>query len=295
MPDLDREALLFRIKAGKCTPFLGAGATHGLIDGADRIASCWAKAEGYPLRECDLQRVTQFLAIRGGDATVPKDKMCSYIESSLKAVDVKEWLARPDNPVAILASLPLPVYITTNYDDLMMTALESAGKKPRLELCRWNRAVAGLESVFDRKSRFAPTPETPLVYHLHGHVSMPDSLVLTEDDYVDFLVNLAKDENLLPPRVKEAIAGSSLLFVGYKLADINFRVLFRGLLSSMEGVLRKVSIAVQLPPDGYSEDELGNVRAYLASYFEKTNVKVHWSDASLFLAELKEQWKEFRQ
>ena len=37
------------------------------------------------------------------------------------------------------------------------------------------------------------------------------------------------------------------MFVGYSLADINFRVLFRGLRGNLAASLKKLSVAVQLP------------------------------------------------
>jgi SIR2-like protein len=293
VPELDWDSLLQRIRGGKCTPFLGAGATHGLLPGGDTIAKDWAKAEKYPLRECDLARVSQFIAVdKGGDAGIPKERMCTLIEKALNKIDLKQWLSQPDNPIAVLAELPLPVYLTTNYDSLMFEALRLAGKKPRIELCRWNRAVAKLDSVFDRKAKFVASPETPIVYHLHGHTSVPDSLVLTEDDYFDFLLAVAKDEKLLPPRIGEAISSTSLLFVGYRLADVNFRVLFRGLISSMEGVLRKMSVAVQLPPHDYAPEELKNVQDYLDRYFEQTKVRVYWGDAGEFMREVQRRFRE---
>ena len=47
-----------------------------------------------------------------------------------------------DEPHAVLAELPLPIYITTNYDDFMAAALRRAGKEPRREICRWNSSPA---------------------------------------------------------------------------------------------------------------------------------------------------------
>ena len=38
----------------------------------------------------------------------------------------------------------------------------------------------------------------PLVYHFHGHVNELNSMVVTEDDYLDFLANLAEDKKLIP-------------------------------------------------------------------------------------------------
>ena len=42
--------------------------------------------------------------------------------------------------------------------------------------------------------------------------------MLTEDDYLDFLVAVSRDEELLPHQIQRALAGTSLLFVGYRLA-----------------------------------------------------------------------------
>lgn len=284
--------LLQRIRAGACTPFLGAGATHGLLPDAGKIADDWAEGADhkYPLRERDLARVSQFLAVVIGDAAVPKERMCTLINEAMKGIDLKAWLAQPGNPISVLAELPLPVYLTTNYDSLMSEALRLAGKEPRIELCRWNRAVAKINSVFDRKSKFVASVQTPLVYHLHGHVSVPDSLVLTEDDYFDFMLALGKDEKLLPPTIQDAIS-NTVLFVGYRLADVNFRVLFRGLLSSMEGTVQKQSVAVQLPPTDYAPEELKNVQAYLDRYFEQTKVRVCWRDAGKFMHELRRRFR----
>ena len=74
-----------------------------------------------------------------------------------------------------------------------------------------------------------PTQANPVVFHLHGHYDVPESLVLTEDDYLDFLVAVSRDDGLLPHQIQKALAGASLLFLGYRLADWNFRVIHRGL------------------------------------------------------------------
>ena len=60
----DWNTLLRRIKVGKCTPFLGAGACAGTLPLGSMIAQDWAKKHGYPLEDCkDLVRVAQFLAV----------------------------------------------------------------------------------------------------------------------------------------------------------------------------------------------------------------------------------------
>jgi hypothetical protein len=126
----------------------------------------------------------------------------------------------------------------------MYLALKNRGRDPKRELCRWNQFVE-LEETSVFKSGYTPTAANPLVYHLHGHYDLPQSLVLTEDDYLDFLVHLSRDQALLPPAVQRALAGTSLLFIGYSLSDWNFRVLFRGLVGSLGASLGYTSVAVQ--------------------------------------------------
>ena len=68
----------------------------------------------------------------------------------------------------------------------------------------------------------------PLVYHLHGEIDNPQSMVLTEDDYLSFIVNLSVNiDKLFPAGIRTAIASSSMIFIGYSLSDWNLRIIFR--------------------------------------------------------------------
>ncbi len=61
----DWDLLLRRIKAGKCTPFRGAGACYGVLPLGSHITQEWAEEHDYPLEDCrDLARVAQFLAVQ---------------------------------------------------------------------------------------------------------------------------------------------------------------------------------------------------------------------------------------
>jgi hypothetical protein len=42
------------------------------------------------------------------------------------------------------------------------------------------------KSRFNPEQFFRPTDDSPVVYHLHGHYSLLESMVLTENDYLDF-------------------------------------------------------------------------------------------------------------
>lgn len=303
------EALLRRIDTGNCTPFLGAGVNAGILPTGGKIARKWAQDNDYPLDDpADLARVAQFLAI--DDPMAPKDKILAELDGALKewldGADVKKFLTADDQPLGVLADLPIPVYLTTNYDDLMVRALRlrkhnNKKKTPQRELCSWNRYIREQregKSLFDSPGGYEPTPEAPVVFHLHGHNGLPQSLVLTECDYLDFLVNVTRDQQkVLPARIQQALAASSLLFIGYSLADWSFRVLLRGVVESIGSSQRRASVAVQLPPEvPFARREA--VQKYLARYFGaigNVTVSVEWCDAREFAAELREKWEKFKQ
>jgi hypothetical protein len=289
----DWERLLGRIRDGKCTPFLGAGACFGTLPLGRDIAEQWAKEFDFPLGEedsTDLMRVAQFLAI-DQDPMFPKERIAAQI----KSVKQRPNFQAKDEPHGILADMPLPVYITTNYDDFMVQALKDAGKKPKQEICRWNKYVKDQTSVFD-DATFEPDLTNPVVFHFHGHAQIPESLVLTEDDYLDFLVNISRDQLLLPPRIQRALTGASLLFIGYRIADWNFRVLFRSLVGYLEKALYRGHVSVQIFPLG---DEVLTAKKekaleYLDKYFSKLETRVYWGTSQEFTAELGQRWEEFK-
>jgi hypothetical protein len=295
LEEKDWNLILERIKVGKCTPFLGAGACAGTLPLGGTIAEEWAQKYGYPLDDCaDLVRVAQFLAIEV-DPMFPKENLLGQFEKKLKQNGPPDFKDKYE-PHSVLAALPLPVYMTTNYDDFMVQALKNNNKKPKRELCKWNNFIEDFPSVWDDEQGFDPTPYDPIVFHLHGHNEVPESIVLTEDDYLDFLVNISRDQALLPPRIQRALTGTSLLFIGYSLADWNFRVLFRGLIFSTERSLRRVSISVQLPPIESNKSNLTVQKAqkYLDKYFGRIDIKVYWGTAQEFMKELRQRWEEFK-
>ena len=288
LEDRDWDSLLRRIKAGSCTPFLGAGACAGFIPLGSEIAQEWARNHDYPLSDpWDLARVAQCLAVKR-DPMFPKEE----IVSRLRNVVPPDFDA-PGEPHGVLADLPLPIYITTNYDNFMTRALRGRHRNPSRELCRWNSLVRDWPSVFDPGSGIEVGVANPVVFHLHGHDEVPESLVLTEDDYLDFLVNISRDPQIIPRRIEKALTNTSLLFIGYRLADWDFRVLFRGLIGSLERSLGRIRIAVQLAPEpppieGITQDQ---VLAYLEEYLNRDDVRVYWGEACDFVQELKTRWE----
>ncbi len=288
-------SLLRSIKDGNCTPFLGSGIYSGVLPSRSDIAKDWADKYGYPLDNPHrLSRVAQFLSM-DVNFMFPRQELAE----KFKVVNPSD-LAKLNELHRILADLPLPIYITTNYDDFMVQALNHHEyKSPIQELCRWNDFIKNQSSIFKTTPGFRPTPEEPIVFHLYGYLrkgsdALPESLVLTEDDYLNFLVEVSKNGDLLPPRIQESLARTSLLFLGYRVTDWDFRILLHIVGSYLKKSLYQGGhICVQLVPEGDEFSDSEKAKQYLDSYFDDLDIRVYWGTYREFITELGDRWRKF--
>ncbi len=296
--------LIGLIDEKKCTPFIGAGAC--VFKGEDGepwlplgrdIAKKWTEKYGYPFDDSgELARVAQFMAIENGDDMHPKN----ILRQEFRKRDPPDFSKEQykNTPHAVLADLDLPIYITSNYDGLMESALKSRGKVPISEFCRWNgyAKAAGIESYFDKNKRYKPSITNPLVYHLHGDFNIPQSMVLTERDYLDFIVYLNREDEKksLPSFIRQALASTSLLFIGYSMEDISFRVIFQGVMNQIGTRFQNISIAVQLPPR-ITPERQERAQGYLDKYTKNMfKVNVYWGDINDFILDLHKRWENYK-
>jgi hypothetical protein len=345
-------ALVNEIRKRKCTPILGPGLSDQLLGSRQEIAQRWAKNFHFPMAphyRDDLPQVAQYLSVNQSHE-FPRDELGQYLRAALvdgygdqlpesyRGLAVEDlplnrlmsdvWRIRypegTQDPYAVLAQLPLPLYVTVQPWNLLAEALRAQGKDPQVEPCRWKRlddddpwgdsghmdtedwaftveedsakrlAAAGAgwpTSVFDRDRSYRPDGQRPLVYHLFGHLARPRSLVLTEDDYFDFLIGVTRDKDLVPVGVRRAFADSSLMFLGFRLDEWDFRVLFRSIVNQ-EGDRRKehTHVAVQIDPEEGRTIEPDRARRYLETYFQGSNITIYWGSTESFIKELHDAW-----
>jgi hypothetical protein len=197
----------------------------------------------------------------------------------------------PNEVHNVLASLDLPLYLTTNVDSCMTEALAAKGREPSREICPWNENLDGTPSSFEDDPNYEPTGEAPLVYHLFGNDQAVDSLVLTEDNYLDFLVQTAAEPERIPSYVWAALTNSSLMFIGYSLNDWEFRVVMRGLVATRQQRRRFKHVAVQLELADMEATDTEAVQSFLQEYFLGAEINVYWGSLPQFVAELREHWE----
>ncbi len=191
------------------------------------------------------------------------------------------------DPYLLLASFDLPIYITTSAHDFMEQALRRNGKTPRSEICRWKPDLDTIPSELD--ADYDPGDERyqnePLVYHLYGSDRYPESLVLTEDDYMQFLVatsqNVGRKTDAVYWRVRQAMSDSSLLLLGYHLETWELRSLFWGLIVPRTQKLAG-AVNIQLEPSKLE-------RLYLERYMDEYHqLEVYWGNVETALWEIRQ-------
>ncbi len=223
-------------------------------------------------------------------------------DASLSAVAAAaNWGAESSRQIegeihGVLADLHLPLYITTNCDNFVKLALEQRLQKPvRSCVVDWRKPLQpdAARPHFD----FDPpaTADDPVVLQLFGSDADLLSLVVTEDDYLDYLARIARDfEYLLPTSVHAALASTTLLFLGYRLEDLDLKIILRGLLPKLDlerwGMLH---VAVQIedtPEDPAKQREMVQ---YLERYFSRSRIDVYWGSTQQFVADLHVRWQEY--
>jgi len=296
------------VRQGRSVPILGPDVGEHLYGTARERADRLAAAHGFPLEphdRSDLAKVTQYLSITES-RQYARDAVADQLKAEIRrrhpalADEPKLFEAvvksrtGDDDPFRILAGLEAPIYVTASADPVLLLSLLAAGRKPKPLYCKWRKTRDNhpAEPPYDG----VPQPESPVVYYPFGvsRKGEEDSLVLTEDDFLDYLI-AAADYKLIPTVVRGTLVRSSLLFLGFTLDDLAFRVLFR-LIMSLDGSSQLgdyAHVGVQVDPEAHSLIDVERARDYLAQYFgtgrDTPRIDIYWGTTADFLKELRDQ------
>lgn len=302
-----------KMAEGDCTPVLGSGiASEIFLPQRHELAQNWVKRRQMPITHethNDLAKVAQYLSVASGP-DMPHTELRSFLRADLRTKYAKSmpelnwneplvniirhvWERRrdqlgDDEPYTILASLELPIYVTTSWTNLLETALTEIGHKPEVRSFDW------LRDRFEEDELPEPTSEHPLVYHVFGSLDRPSTIVLTEDDYFAWLRTWmrrldADKTDSIPGPVKKALTDSSLLFLGYRLDDWEFRIMFQSVKSFAGTYLhsRHGHVGVQLRPETATVDPEAALD-YLERYLSGDYVNIYWGSSRQFLQDLRD-------
>jgi hypothetical protein len=319
--DFDKwPAIISNIQDDECTPILGPGMYESLLGTMQQMAQSLSTEFNFPLSTFlsdSMPDVAQYISVNQDFPTLKK-RFLTLLRLSLQkrfSADLPDELKvptaklldlftaggakarerNPNEPHKVLANLPIRIYITTNYDNLMADALKEAGKAPEVVICPWSDRFE-VDSVYTNDPDYLPTVERPLVYHLFGHLSEPDSMVLTEDDYFEFLTGFTSNKKrspwVIPPAVLRAVNDAGLLILGFRLDDWTFRALFRTIKNQTGAQSGRghSHVGVQIALDDTRNQNPTRARQYFEKYFDQTEINLYWGNSQDFLADLAKHW-----
>ncbi len=212
-----------RIHEGNCVLLLGPGAStdrngapeiplHQRL--AKELASSLSREQKKDLNPEDLRHVAQVWFEKNKNLTGLQDQVVDFY---------RQFSGQTTDFHRMLAALPFRFCVTTTPDDFLFNALVEAQKEPSRDWYNFRR---------QRTVRVAdPSVHQPLVYHLYGHPHDPGSLVITENDLIDFLTCvIRKDPHLSQTLTAEICrSDSTCLFMDLGFKNWYLRVLMRSL------------------------------------------------------------------
>jgi len=269
MPTLEPPYTLIRdaLRESRVIPFLGAGASLGARDqiaaradaftalpSASELAQYLADKTEFPAGEpLDLAKVAEYYDVVGGRDPLHRE-LHKIFNRDFPITPLHTFLAD------VAASTPLLI-VTTNYDDLIERALAAKNcaydcviytTNPTIgeRVLWWQPGAAEPEQINPNKLDLH-LEKNSIVYKMHGTVDRRDAerdqYVITEDDYVDFLVRMTKNK-AIPAIFAEAFQTRHFLFLGYGLRDWNLRVVLNRIEKDLRRPKNIKSWAIQKDP-----------------------------------------------
>lgn len=296
-----------KLAGGRMIPFLGAGANlcdrgdepwengRPFMPNGSELAGYLAARGRYPdAGEHDLMRVSQYVGAARGE-----DELYFYLRevfgSDYRPTSLHRLLARTARLLAETGK-PQLLAVTTNYDDLLETALAEEGltydvvwyeaKQNAAAHGRFlHRAPGKKPKAIPRPNKYAGLPivlEHPAVLKLHGCLiresPTDDSYVVTEDSYIDYLSGGDVGAQI-PIALWQRMTSSSLLFLGYSLNDWNLRVILNRIWGTRKLIAK--SWAIQREP---TDPKVSEIERTL--WDARENVDLVYCELSAYVQEL---------
>jgi hypothetical protein len=190
-------ALSKELDEGNLAIFAGAGFSRaaGYVDWKNLLRPIADDLDLDVEKEWDLVTLAQYHAnVNHANRAKINQLLVSEFSRNLK----------PTENHRILARLPIATFWTTNYDNLIETALVDDGKVPDIKYTKEHLATT-------RPHRDA------IVYKMHGDAAHPDKAILIRDDYERYHIKMAPFITAL----SGDLVSKTFLFLGFSFTDPN--------------------------------------------------------------------------
>jgi hypothetical protein len=194
---------------------------------------------------------------------------------------VRFYAEHEDSPSEIhqaIAALPFYFIISSCHDSLLQRALERASKAPCAE--RYNYQGDKEDNVT------MGTVDRPLIYHLYGAIQEPESLVLSENDLLDFLVAVVSKNPPLPNNIRSELQkrGRSFLFLGFGIRHWYLRILLH-VLKFNQSDSRSFAL------EAFQAQNLSDLEQTILFYKTGYKIEVFDTEIETFVKELRERYQ----
>lgn len=272
--------LLYSIEQGRCLLLLGPDVAGIQQNSAfqplnELLAQSLAEqiqpqVEAWRLDPTNLTQVAQHFALEKGRDTLEMRTVEFY----------EEYADLPNDIYRNLAALPFALSIATTPDPLWPEALRQEQKEPGI--ARYH--------LHGSNSTIMPTgtPQNPVVFYLYGHLDEPASLVLTENDLLDFLVAVITKNPALPNNLLSELRDprKSLLFLGFGFKQWYLRILLHILLQGQNK--ENYSIALEQATPHLPEELRSSILFYRHSDYK---LHLYQHDLLSFVSELRQRYE----
>jgi hypothetical protein len=210
MAVIDRD-LVRAVNSGRCFALIGSGPSNqvGLPS--------WKKMAEIVVGELSRRGLNE--AVEKSRSYLEKKKYPKVFSLAERVIGRGTLLDLLSQPVAtskerrgelykLIAEWPFPCYLTTNFDDLLLEHLESAG----------NPFVVRRNSLDDMLLLRADARK--LIFKIHGDFTEPSNIVLTEEEYRDF--QDGPNRQYWREKINAVLHMVNLVILGYSASDPDF-------------------------------------------------------------------------
>lgn len=258
---------------GTVVPVLGSR-VHGELPDAEELAAHLADTFNLGSSSLDLAEVAQHVAVAKGPSFLYR-AVKDVLRHELEPHALHRFLAAFPKRAAEFTEAPrYQMIVTTNYDTALERAFDSAGEEYDLAVFLANgpdrgrfihipwRSEPELITEPSKYRRFPIDPydeldRTVIVKILgavdggEGDVRWDRSYVLTEDQYIDYLV-ADQIGSVVPLQILNKLTSSHCLFLGYAMRDWSLRVFLKRIWQGRP--LEDKSWAIERDPDPLEKD-----------------------------------------
>ncbi|MCK9392672.1 MAG: SIR2 family protein [Syntrophales bacterium] len=261
------EPFLEDIVQGRCLPFVGAGfSLNAKIPRGKKMLDWDGLGKKVASTLPEYQYTTAIEALSAYSHEFTRVKLVELLSSALLITTIQ-----PAKPHEEFCRLPFERVVTTNFDFLLEQAYARISKYC-IPLISEDQLAVGDSQAGVR------------LLKLHGDLHHPNRLVVTEEDYDAFLMNLP----LLATHLSSLLIDHTAFFIGYSLDDPDFRQIWQ-VVKERLGALRRPAYVLQVgaAPHTVARYERRGVKVI---NLPKTSTRSYGEILEIVFRELLEYW-----